>query len=150
MINANFTPDNGRVRNQANEKDTAVLVAIINKNQPEEKVIEYLDELAFLAETLGLDVGKTFTQRMDKPEIRTFVGKGKLEEIRTYVAAENIKVVIFDDDLSPSQMRNLEKELQIKLYDRSLLILDIFLKRAQLLRPKPRLNSLARTIFYLG
>lgn len=130
------------------EKDTAVMVALINQGQPEEKVIEYLDELAFLAETMGLEVVKSFTQRLDKPEVRSFVGKGKLEEIQTYIKAEDIKVIIFDDDLSPSQLRNLEKELGIKIYDRSLLILDIFLKRAQTAQAKTQVE-LARSNYLL-
>ena len=130
------------------EKETAVLVALINREQPEEKVIEYLDELAFLADTLGLDVKKSFTQRLDKPENRTFVGKGKLEEIQTYMKAEGIQVIIFDDDLSPSQLRNLEKELEVKIYDRSLLILDIFLKRAQTAQAKTQVE-LARSKYLL-
>ncbi|MCE7995800.1 MAG: GTPase HflX [Roseivirga sp.] len=132
----------------SNEKETAVMVALINQGQPEEKVIEYLDELAFLAETMGLEVVKSFTQRMDKPEVRSFVGKGKLEEIQTYIKAEDIKVIIFDDDLSPSQLRNLEKELGIKIYDRSLLILDIFLKRAQTAQAKTQVE-LARSNYLL-
>jgi len=138
----------GGYETRKTEKDTAVLVALINKNQPEEKVIEYLDELAFLAETLGLNVVKTFTQRMDRPEIKTFVGKGKLEEIGAFVKVEEVNTVIFDDDLSPSQMRNLEKELQVKLYDRSLLILDIFLKRAQTAQAKTQVE-LARSNYLL-
>ena len=124
------------------------MVALINREQPEEKVIEYLDELAFLAETMGLQVVKSFTQRLDKPEVRAFVGKGKLEEIQTYVKAEEVKVVIFDDDLSPSQLRNLEKELKVKIYDRSLLILDIFLKRAQTAQAKTQVE-LARSSYLL-
>lgn len=132
----------------SNEKETAVMVALINQGQPEEKVVEYLDELAFLAETLGLEVVKSFTQRMDKPEVRSFVGKGKLEEIQTYIEAEEVKVIIFDDDLSPSQLRNLEKELKIKIYDRSLLILDIFLKRAQTAQAKTQVE-LARSNYLL-
>ncbi|KYG76193.1 GTP-binding protein HflX [Roseivirga ehrenbergii] len=130
------------------EKETAVLVALINREQPEEKVIEYLDELAFLADTMGLEVKKSFTQRLDKPEIRTFVGKGKFEEIYTYIKAEGIQVIIFDDDLSPSQLRNIERELQIKIYDRSLLILDIFLKRAQTAQAKTQVE-LARSKYLL-
>ncbi len=124
------------------------MVALINQGQPEEKVIEYLDELAFLAETMGLEVVKSFTQRMDRPEVRSFVGKGKLEEIQAYIKAEDIKVIIFDDDLSPSQLRNLEKELGIKIYDRSLLILDIFLKRAQTAQAKTQVE-LARSNYLL-
>ncbi len=130
------------------EQDTAVLVALINRDQSEEKVIEFLDELAFLAETLGLNVVKTFTQRLEKPETRSFVGKGKLDEIQTYVKAENVNVVIFDDDLSPSQLRNLEKDLKVKIYDRSLLILDIFLKRAQTAQAKTQVE-LARSSYLL-
>ena len=88
------------------EDDRAVLVALVNREQPEDTVVEYLDELAFLAETMGLNVVKSFTQKMDKPDVRSFVGKGKLEEIQTYIKAEEIEVIIFDDDLSPSQLRN--------------------------------------------
>ncbi|MGW8122631.1 GTPase HflX [Roseivirga echinicomitans] len=127
---------------------TAVMVAIITKGQPEDKVIEHLDELAFLAETLGLEVVKSFTQRLERPEVRTFVGKGKLEEIKTYVTAEGIKTIIFDDDLSPSQLRNLENELDVKIYDRSLLILDIFLYRAQTAQAKTQVE-LARAKYLL-
>ena len=94
------------------EKENAVLVAISPKRQSVEKTEEYLDELKFLAGTLSILTSKTFVQKMDKPDLRTFVGKGKLEEIVTYVQDQEIDVVIFDDDLSPSQMRNLEKELE--------------------------------------
>lgn len=130
------------------ENQTAVMVALINRAQPEEKVVEYLAELAFLAETLGLNVVKSFTQRLDKPEVRTFLGKGKLEEVKTYIQAEDIKVIIFDDDLSPSQLRNLETELEVKIYDRSLLILDIFLFRAQSAQAKTQVE-LARSKYLL-
>jgi GTP-binding protein HflX len=130
------------------EDDRAVLVALVNREQPEDKVVEYLDELAFLAETMGLNVVKSFTQKMDKPDVRSFVGKGKLEEIQTYIKAEEIEVIIFDDDLSPSQLRNLEKELKVKIYDRSLLILDIFLKRAQTAQAKTQVE-LARSAYLL-
>lgn len=108
-----------------------VLVALINKEQPVAKAEEFLDELAFLGETLGLEVRGKFFQKLAKPDIRTFVGKGKLEEVKAFVKAEDIDVVAFDDDLTPSQLRNLENELKVKIYDRSLLILDIFLKRAK-------------------
>ncbi len=138
----------GGYETRQTEKDTAVLVALISKGQSEEKVIEYLDELAFLAETLGLEVVKTFTQKMERPETKTFVGSGKLNEIKTFIKAEDVKVVIFDDDLSPSQMRNIEEELEIKLYDRSLLILDIFLKRAQTAQAKTQVE-LARANYLL-
>lgn len=130
------------------EDDRVVLVALVNREQPEETVVEYLDELAFLAETMGLNVVKSFTQKMDKPDTRSFVGKGKLEEIQTYIVAEEIQVVIFDDDLTPSQLRNLEKELKVKIYDRSLLILDIFLKRAQTAQAKTQVE-LARSTYLL-
>lgn len=130
------------------EDDRAVLVALVNREQPEDTVVEYLDELAFLAETMGLNVVKSFTQKMDKPDVRSFVGKGKLEEIQTYIKVEEIEVIIFDDDLSPSQLRNLEKELKVKIYDRSLLILDIFLKRAQTAQAKTQVE-LARSAYLL-
>ena len=113
------------------KEETAVLVALINRRQSEEQTKEYLDELAFLAETLGTRTIKTVTQKLDTPDVTTFVGKGKLEEIREYVKAMNVDKVIFDDDLSPSQLRNLEKVLKTTIFDRSLLILEIFLKRAK-------------------
>lgn len=109
----------------------AILVGLIPGTQSEKQTQDYLDELAFLMETAGLVPGKRFTQRLAKPDIRTFLGSGKIEEIDAYVKAENIDVIVFDDDLSPSQLRNLEKIFQKKIYDRSLLILDIFQQRAQ-------------------
>ena len=122
------------------EIEKAVLVALSPSRQSSEKTDEYLDELEFLAETLGIQTKKSFVQKLDKPDIRSFVGKGKLEEIIAYVKDQNIDVVIFDDDLSPSQLRNLERELQVKIYDRSLLILDIFLKRAQTSQAKTQVE----------
>ncbi|MEO9803325.1 MAG: GTPase HflX [Reichenbachiella sp.] len=122
------------------EIEKAVLVALSPKRQAAEKTEEYLDELKFLAETLGIETMKSFIQKLDKPDIRTFVGKGKLEEIITFVKDQQIDVVVFDDDLSPSQLRNLEKELEVKIYDRSLLILDIFLKRAQTSQAKTQVE----------
>ena len=116
---------------QSGKEETAVLVALINRRQSEEQTKEYLDELAFLAETLGTKTIKTVTQKLDTPDVTTFVGKGKLEEIREYVKAMSVDKVIFDDDLSPSQLRNLEKVLKTTIFDRSLLILEIFLKRAK-------------------
>lgn len=113
------------------KEETAVLVALISRQQTEEQTREYLEELSFLAETLGTKTIKTITQRLDTPDVSTFVGKGKLEEIREFVKAMNVDKVIFDDDLSPSQLRNLEKVLQTTIFDRSLLILEIFLKRAK-------------------
>ncbi len=109
----------------------AVLVALINQKQSVEKTDEYLDELAFLAETSGIETAKKFTQRLERPDTRTFVGKGKLEEIKAYITAQDISIVIFDDDLSPSQIKNIENELKCKIFDRSLLILEIFVLRAK-------------------
>ncbi|MFT6828696.1 MAG: GTP-binding protein HflX, partial [Roseivirga sp.] len=86
-ISSNFTNFMGGYLTEDTENQTAVMVALINRDQPEEKVVEYLAELAFLAETLSLDVVKSFTQRLDRPEVRTFLGKGKLEEVKTYIQA---------------------------------------------------------------
>lgn len=130
------------------ENITAVLVALITRDQTEEKAFEYLDELAFLTSTLGAETVKMFTQKLDKPDIKSFVGKGKLEEIVAYVKAQGVDWIVFDDDLSPSQLRNLEKELEVKVYDRSLLILDIFLSRAQSAQAKTQVE-LARNQYLL-
>ncbi len=124
----------------AKRKETAVLVAVIGQSQPSHKVEEYLDELAFLAETSGAITKKKFTQRLDKPDVGHFVGKGKLEEIKTYVDANDIDMVIFDDDLSPSQVRNLEIKLGCKILDRSLLILNIFSIRAKTAQAKAQVE----------
>ena len=115
------------------KKENAVLVGLITPDQNEEQVNEYLDELAFLAETAGLIPEKRFVQRLDTPNTATFVGKGKLEEIEDYVKGEEneVGVVIFDDELSARQLRNIEKELKIRIMDRTSLILDIFAMRAQ-------------------
>ncbi|MBD1398112.1 GTPase HflX [Pontibacter sp. JH31] len=115
----------------AKPQETAVLVAVPGYKQTDEQTNEYLDELAFLTETAGAVSMKRFVQKLDKPDTRTFVGSGKLEEIQAYVKEHNIDMVIFDDDLSPSQVRNIERELQVKIVDRSLLILDIFALRAK-------------------
>ncbi len=116
--------------------ENAVLVGLITPQQKEAKVREYIDELAFLADTAGAHVVKTFFQKMDYPNSRTFVGEGKLMEIREFIkereeSEEPVGMVIFDDELSPVQLRNIERELQIKILDRTNLILDIFAKRAQ-------------------
>ncbi len=108
-----------------------VLIGIINQNQPKEKVDEYLKELAFLAETAGGQVLKSFVQKLDKPNPKTFLGSGKLEEVKKYIEDNDIEMVIFDDELSPAQQKNLEKWLQVKIIDRTRLILDIFAQRAQ-------------------
>jgi GTP-binding protein HflX len=137
-----------KLHETAPRQETAVLVSLVRQHQPDQEVEEHLDELAFLAETLGAKTVYRFKQKMDKPDIRTFVGKGKLEEIQTYVAHFGVDMVIFDDDLSPSQMRNLEDEVKVKIYDRSLLILDIFLQRAQSAQAKTQVE-LARFQYLL-
>lgn len=111
--------------------EKAVLVGLITPQQNEMKANEYLDELAFLADTAGATVVKKFLQRIDQPNRATFVGTGKLQEIRQYVEDNEIGLVIFDDDLSSKQVSNIEKELKTKILDRTSLILDIFAKRAQ-------------------
>ena len=111
--------------------EKAVLVGLITPQQNEVKANEYLDELAFLADTAGAVTVKKFLQRCDGANPRTFVGKGKLEEIRQYVEENEIGLVIFDDDLSTKQVSNIENELKVKVLDRTNLILDIFAKRAQ-------------------
>ena len=113
------------------ESEKAVLIGLITPLQNEEKADEYLDELAFLADTAGAEPVKRFVQRLDYPNPTTFVGPGKLEEINGYVKENEISLAVFDDELSPRQLRNIEKELQIKVLDRTALILDIFAKRAQ-------------------
>ena len=118
------------------EEQRAVLVGVIQKDQTEEQVNEYLDELAFLAETAGASTIKIFKQRLQHPDSRTFVGKGKLEEIKEYVRSRNINLVIFDDELTGSQIQNIEKELGTKTIDRSDLILDIFASRARTAQAK--------------
>ena len=109
---------------------TAVLVAIMNDRQDEAQVKEYLDELEFLVETAGVRTLKRFTQRLANPNSRTFVGEGKLAEITLYVEENEVDFVIFDDELSPSQIRNLDKVFSRKIYDRTSLILEIFAQRA--------------------
>lgn len=111
--------------------ETAVLVGLIQQEQTPEQVTEYLDELAFLAETAGATTIKRFTQRLPRPDSKTFVGKGKLEEIKDYCRGKNVTLVIFDDELTGSQLLNIEKEVGVKIIDRSDLILDIFASRAR-------------------
>lgn len=113
------------------ENERTVLVGLVTQKQSESKVNEYLDELDFLARTAGAEPEKRFIQKLDYPNPRTYVGTGKLEEIKKYVEDEGIGLVIFDDDLSSKQVLNIEKELQVKILDRTSLILDIFAKRAQ-------------------
>lgn len=124
----------------APKQETAVLVALITPNQSAVQTNEYLDELAFLAETSGAKTVKSFTQKLEKPDIRTFVGKGKLDEIKNFVQAEEVDMVIFDDELTPSQVRNLERELEVKILDRPLLILNIFSLRAKTAQAKAQVE----------
>lgn len=130
------------------KRERAVVVALTSQQQPKELTEEYLDELSFLAKTIRIDTIKRFTQSLERPDKRTFIGKGKLEEIRVCIEMEEIDIVIFDDDLSPSQLRNIEEELSIKIYDRSLLILDIFLFRAKTAQAKTQVE-LARAQYLL-
>ncbi|MBD5196654.1 MAG: GTPase HflX [Muribaculaceae bacterium] len=117
------------INKEANER--TVLVGLVSKTQNEVKCNEYLDELAFLARTAGAEPEKRFVQKLEYPNPRTYVGTGKLQEIRQYVEDNDIGLVIFDDDLSPKQVLNIERELKVKILDRTSLILDIFAKRAQ-------------------
>lgn len=117
------------INKEANER--TVLVGLVTQQQNEVKANEYLDELAFLAETAGAEPVRRFVQKLDYPNPKTYVGKGKLEEIRQYVEDNEVGMVIFDDDLSTKQVSNIERELKVKILDRTSLILDIFAKRAQ-------------------
>ena len=124
-----------------NTEEIAILIGLIYKEQTEPMVNEYLDELAFLAETAGAIAVKRFTQKLPHPDSKTFVGKGKLEEIRQYIALKgNISIVIFDDELTGSQIQNIEKELKVKTIDRSDLILDIFASRAKTAQAKTQVE----------
>jgi len=128
--------------------EKAVLIGLITREDTPEQVADYLNELEFLAKTAGIDTLKSFTQRLDKPDMSTFIGKGKLQEVLEYVEEHEVDVVIFDDDLTPSQMRNVEKIFNKKIYDRSLLILDIFMYRAQTAQAKTQVD-LARSEYLL-
>lgn len=126
--------------NGIQEEERAVLVGLIHKTQTEPQVQEYLDELAFLATTAGAVAVKRFTQKLAHPDSRTFVGKGKLEEIKQYIDGKNIQLAIFDDELSGSQITNIEKILDVKVIDRSDLILDIFARRAKTAQSKTQVE----------
>jgi GTP-binding protein HflX len=124
-----------------NKEEKAVLVGLIQKGQTEQQVVEYLDELAFLAETAGAQTTKRFTQKMLHPDSKTFLGKGKLEEIKNYLVSKgDINMVIFDDELTGSQIINIEKILGVKIIDRSDLILDIFASRAKTAQAKTQVE----------
>ncbi|MEQ8905016.1 GTPase HflX [Ekhidna sp.] len=132
----------------AKKNDRGVLVAVGSKSESDDRMEEMMDELEFLSQTLQIDILGKITQKLEHPDPKTFVGKGKLEEIKTICSMDKIDVAVFDDDLSPSQLRNLEKELKVKIYDRSLLILDIFLKRAKTAQAKTQVE-LARYQYLL-
>lgn len=138
----------GKMIETKTENDTGILVTVVQKQENDFKIEEHLDELAFLAQTLNIDTKKSFVQKLERPDTKTFVGKGKLHEIKDYITMKKIKVILFDDDLTPSQLRNLENELKVKIYDRSLLILDIFLKRAKTAQAKTQVE-LARFQYLL-
>lgn len=121
-------------------RERAVLVGVITQEQSEEKVHEYLEELAFLTETAGAEPVNAFTQKIDIPNPRTYIGSGKLIEIQQFIKTHDIDLVIFDDELSPSQLRNIERELEIRILDRTNLILDIFAGRAKTAHAKTQVE----------
>jgi GTP-binding protein HflX len=122
------------------KEERAILVGLVHKEQTGEQLQEYLDELAFLAETAGAITVKRFTQKLPHPDTRTFIGKGKIEEIKKYIEGRNIRIVIFDDELNGSQITNIEKLLDVKTIDRSDLILDIFARRAKTAQAKAQVE----------
>lgn len=122
------------------QEEQAILVGLVTEGQTEMQVKEYLDELRFLALTAGAHTVKQYIQKLPHPDARTFIGKGKLEEIREYISGKDISVVLFDDDLSASQIANIEKTLGVKTLDRSDLILDIFARRAQTAQAKTQVE----------
>lgn len=130
-----FQVDHNKVK-----EETAVLVAVMDKGQSEEQTQEYLDELEFLATTDGVKTLKRFVQKLPHPDNRTYVGKGKLEEIKQYMEGREVDLVIIDDEISASQQRNIEQELKKKVLDRSMLILDIFAQRARTVQAKTQVE----------
>lgn len=122
------------------KRETAVLISVVGKDTLQHEVDEHLEELEFLVLTAGAVTKKTFVQRLVKPDIRTYIGKGKLEEVESYTSNHEIDMLVFDDDLLPSQVRNLEQVLKCKILDRSLLILDIFSLRAQTAQAKTQVE----------
>jgi GTP-binding protein HflX len=127
-------------KNSIGKEEKAVLVGLVHKDQTETQVQEYLDELAFLAETAGAVAVKRFTQKLLHPDSKTFVGKGKLEEIKNYCQQKDVRILIFDDELSGSQITNIEKATDVKTIDRSDLILDIFARRAKTAQAKAQVE----------
>ncbi len=122
------------------KQERAVLVGVITANETEERAKEYLEELQFLVDTAGAETVKIFTQKLSQPDRTTFVGSGRLEDIKAFVTEEEIDIVVFDDELTPSQLRNIENELQVKILDRNNLILDIFASRAQTAQAKTQVE----------
>lgn len=120
--------------------EIAVLVGLISKDQTEEQTQEYLDELEFLAETDGVKTLKRFTQRLPHPDNKTYIGKGKLQEIKTYAEEKNVDLILIDDEISPSQQRNIEEFVKKRVLDRSMLILDIFAQRARTVQAKTQVE----------
>jgi GTPase len=127
-------------KRKIHHEERAVLVGLIQKDQREQDVMEYLEELAFLAETAGAVAVKKFIQKLPHPDSRTYIGKGKLEEIKKYISDRDINVLIFDDELNGSQIMNIEKEVGVKTIDRSDLILDIFARRAKTAQAKAQVE----------
>lgn len=124
----------------ARKEETCILIGLIHKHQNENLVTEYLDELAFLAETAGAKTLRRFTQRMESPDSKTFIGTGKLQEIAAYIKTNAVDLAIFDDELSGTQIRNIEKALECRILDRNNLILDIFAKRARTAQAKAQVE----------
>lgn len=122
------------------KQERAVLVGVIKQYETDEQSKEYLEELQFLVDTAGAETVKIFTQKLQKPDRSTFVGAGRLEDIKVFVKEEEIDIVVFDDELTPSQLRNIENELQVKILDRNNLILDIFAGRAQTAQAKSQVE----------
>ena len=127
-------------QNRINQEEKAILVGVVQKDQKEQDVKEYLEELAFLAQTAGATAVRRFMQKLPHPDSRTFIGKGKLEEIKNYTVGKDIDVVIFDDELTGAQISNIEKVLNIKTIDRSDLILDIFARQAKTAQAKAQVE----------
>ena len=136
----NFNLNNKAAVYKPGYQEKALIVGVAVGMQPEEQVTEYLDELEFLASTAGAKVVRRFIQKLPHPNSGTFVGKGKLDEIRQYVEDHSIDLVIFDDDLSGKQTNTIEEILKVKIVDRSSLILDIFAKRAQTAQAKTQVE----------
>ena len=130
----------GNYYETAPEIETAVLVGVIGEHQKNSEVQEYLNELAFLVETAGAEPKAVFTQRLNVPNPKTFIGSGKLEEVRQFVKEHEIDLAIFDDELTPSQLRNIEREMNCRILDRTNLILDIFAKRAKTAHAKTQVE----------